>query len=328
MKSKNKDVQFINDYLLGQGTEEERKSIEDRYFRDADFYEQILAQEDELIHDFLKGLLSSSQKALFENHFLHSERRRQKFLFVKSLINYADEHYMPLPAAATALAGSRLSRWVGELKAMFTPPMIAMSAAAVLTVTLSAVLVINKYRGDSKVQEILAVVQPAENTPSIAPAPTPPAQPAATTDAPASLDKKRAQTRKPQGFAGVIASMPAFVLNSASLRGADIANTAAEIYPIHFAADLPQIRLDVHLGETLGNSEHFVYEVIIKTLDGDEVFRQVNVKPTKTRSGAVIQFAIHTALLENGDYVLYINEPASIAEKKPVREMFFNVKRI
>lgn len=339
MKNINEDEQSINNYLLGQGTEEERKSIEDRYFRDADFYEQILAQEDELIHDYLKGLLSPSRKALFEKHFLHSERRHQKFLFVKRLINYADEH--PWPSAA--LAETRMSRRIGALKTMLPSSMIATATAAVLLVALAAACLYYKYRGESPIQENLAAGKPVETapavSPSIAPMPQAPSLPAGAEASPASSNKRQASGpadrksdaeaagKEPTGRSTLSAPIPAFVFNSGALRSGGVSFTESEIYSIRFASHASSIRLDVHLDEQGGRADHPVYEVVVKTLDGKEVFRQMNVKPIKTRTRTMVQFSVHTNLLNDGDHVLFVNPPTSAGKLKSVSEKFFNVKR-
>ncbi|MDX2032478.1 MAG: hypothetical protein SF339_17515 [Blastocatellia bacterium] len=340
MKSKNKDEQSINSYLLGQGTEEEQKSIEDRYFRDADFYEQILAQEDELIHDYLKESLSPSKKALFEKHFLHSERRRQKFLFVKSLINYADEHSMPQTTAAAA--ESRLSRWLDAFRAMLTPPMIAMASAALLLITLSTAFLSYKYRDARPTTGDVATVKPLEiapvTPPPIAPQPQASAQPATPAspvqrqtrpDSGAAARKNAPSSggEEANGAGSLTASIPAFVFSSFVARDNDLLTPGSAIYPVHFAADTPVIQMNANLPDNVDPTGSASYEVVISTIEGREVFRLVHVKPVVTPKGPVIRFPIHTALLEDGDYALHVNSPDSTGRMKPVSEMFFSAKR-
>jgi DNA-directed RNA polymerase specialized sigma24 family protein len=73
-------------YLLGVVGDTERRAVEEQFFApDADL-NVLLQAEDELIDDYVRGTLSTSDRRLFESNFLCTRRRRQRLELVQSLV--------------------------------------------------------------------------------------------------------------------------------------------------------------------------------------------------------------------------------------------------
>src|SRR6185503_18912428 len=73
-------------YLLGVVADTERRAVEEQFFApDADL-NVLLQAEDELIDDYVRGTLSTSDRRLFESNFLCTKRRRQRLELVQSLV--------------------------------------------------------------------------------------------------------------------------------------------------------------------------------------------------------------------------------------------------
>lgn len=118
MIPKRDDENLIRRYLLGELTEEERRRIEIRVFDDQGFAEsfpdQLSVVEDELIEDYVKGVLTLREKKRFEDHFLRTAERREKLAFVRSISRYATE------AGETGME-RRASGFSGRVNLFFTP---------------------------------------------------------------------------------------------------------------------------------------------------------------------------------------------------------------
>ena len=99
MKYRLGEERLLTSYLLGEASELEQTLLETNYFQDPHFYELMLAVEEELICDYLHGFLSPHEWKQFEQHFLKSARRRQKYESVKQLLGCAARQPQ-LPAAA------------------------------------------------------------------------------------------------------------------------------------------------------------------------------------------------------------------------------------
>src|SRR4051794_14017170 len=72
-------------YLLGELPEQEQITLEEKYFVDDDCFAQLLAVEDDLIDDYVRGLLSEHERKLFENHFLVTPQRRERLEISRAL---------------------------------------------------------------------------------------------------------------------------------------------------------------------------------------------------------------------------------------------------
>lgn len=76
---------LITRYLLRDLSDEEQIRLEEEYFGDEDFFEQMLVAEDELLDDYVRGGLSSRERELFEQHFMLSEKVRRRLEFARLL---------------------------------------------------------------------------------------------------------------------------------------------------------------------------------------------------------------------------------------------------
>lgn len=65
---------MIRKYLLNALGEDEQQRIEEMYFTDALFLEEVEIVEDELIEDYLRNVLSPEERELFERHCLPTPR--------------------------------------------------------------------------------------------------------------------------------------------------------------------------------------------------------------------------------------------------------------
>lgn len=75
----------IREYLLGQSTSENSAIVEERFMADDEFYQQLLVVEDELVDEYLAGLLTGAESERFENYFLATPERREKLRFTRNL---------------------------------------------------------------------------------------------------------------------------------------------------------------------------------------------------------------------------------------------------
>ncbi|MCA1616680.1 MAG: hypothetical protein LC800_21835 [Acidobacteria bacterium] len=101
----------VRSYLLGELPEEERERIEQGMLTDEAFFETLLALEDvvedELIDDYLNGLLASREKDGFEQVFLTSHERREKLELARGLSARAASAAGHHPAASPHRTGAR-----------------------------------------------------------------------------------------------------------------------------------------------------------------------------------------------------------------------------
>jgi len=77
-------------YLLGELSLEEQLRIDEQLFVNDDYFERLMATEDDLIEDYLRGSLSATERQQFERNFLNSAELRKKVDRTKLLLRYID----------------------------------------------------------------------------------------------------------------------------------------------------------------------------------------------------------------------------------------------
>jgi hypothetical protein len=78
-----KEESFVR-YLLGQLSEEEQTRMEEKYFDDKDWFEQLQLVESELIDSYVCDRLSERDREAFENGFLQLAERRERIEFAQA----------------------------------------------------------------------------------------------------------------------------------------------------------------------------------------------------------------------------------------------------
>jgi hypothetical protein len=69
--------------------EEEQTRLERSYFTEDWLFEELLVVEDELIDSYARGRFSEHERKRMEKHFLRPRTRRERFVFVRALIEYS-----------------------------------------------------------------------------------------------------------------------------------------------------------------------------------------------------------------------------------------------
>src|SRR5262245_5276655 len=90
MEMKALNEQLIVRYLLGGLPEEEQARLEDQAFSDRECLQNIQNAENDLIDEYVRGVLSATERRQFEDRFLASAERRRKVEFARALAQVAD----------------------------------------------------------------------------------------------------------------------------------------------------------------------------------------------------------------------------------------------
>jgi tetratricopeptide (TPR) repeat protein len=123
------DVRQIINYLLGELSDDAQKGVEERLLTDNEYYDLLLATEDDLIDAYLGGAIVGRERERFEAHFLPHPERREKLRFAAAFRDYVSTSAAESPreeADIRALPGRR------KLQASF--PVVWLAAAAVIII--------------------------------------------------------------------------------------------------------------------------------------------------------------------------------------------------
>jgi len=132
------DSDSIKQYLLGELSGDELEAVERRMLSDADYYEQVLIADDELMHEFVNNELSDSDRAQFKKHALSVPQRRRGVKFVQAL-----DHYVQKNAAQNVVPMEPVvvqPSWGEVLVAFFRRPAVGFACSVALLITLAPIL--------------------------------------------------------------------------------------------------------------------------------------------------------------------------------------------
>jgi hypothetical protein len=324
------DDSLIARYLLGAASADERTLIEQHYFTEPDFYDQLLAVEDDLIDAYVRRELSPEQNAQFENYFALSPQRRERLAFAGALQLHAAR--TPQRAASTPHA---TAAWMQSLYGFFglNRPAMRFALASFLAFTLLAALwFILKDEDTQRSREVARVeesrpAQPTEAAPQASPSveqptaenrqnvpgatkqPSPPSVPA-----PSTRQHQSASQSKPSS-SPVVAT---FALVPNLLRGDD------ELRNLIIPRNATQLRLQLAI-ETGG--EYISFQAELRRLGGAQIFRRPVRKPQKSRAGHTINLTLPADIFADGDYMLTVTGTNANDEAEVVGDYPFTVIR-
>jgi hypothetical protein len=118
-------------YLLGRLEPEEQERLEKQLLTNDEYFEELLAAEDELIDSYVRGDLSEWERESFAQHFLAASERRQKLSFAETLHRYVKVASVAEPPPAIVY-GRRPPVWKRLIPASLhnQKPLLGLSVAA------------------------------------------------------------------------------------------------------------------------------------------------------------------------------------------------------
>lgn len=124
MNEKTISEEMIIQYLLNDLKDADEAHFEEAYLRDGSLFDQILAIEEELIEDYVRGELTEYERQRFELHYLANQARRARVEAARQLVRLCSA---PAPKS---LAGRKFSLR-SQLQSLWGRPLIPSFALAI-----------------------------------------------------------------------------------------------------------------------------------------------------------------------------------------------------
>jgi anti-sigma factor RsiW len=96
MKEPKQEIE-IRRYLLGELSDSEREEVEQRFFTDGDYKEEVLMVEEELLEDYVAGVLIPQERELFHKNYLSAPLQKRKLRLAQALERRAAQASVPTP---------------------------------------------------------------------------------------------------------------------------------------------------------------------------------------------------------------------------------------
>jgi hypothetical protein len=286
----NDDERLIG-YLLGQVDPEEQARIEERYFGDPGFHDELAAAERDLIDRYVRGELKDPQP--FEERYLSSPRRRQRVEFARALMRSLDAS----AARTQPDLVDRVSR--APVLQMVRPRRLSVRswlpvAAAAAAVLLAAWVFVNWPPPDGSDQNAPEAPRQATGEPPAQTVPAPDARPAPPS---------------PGARSTPIATL---MLAPSLTREGGVTPTLV------IGRDaVPQLQLALEPGD------YRTYRGVLRTADGAEVWRIDGLRPVSTADGQALVVSLPLGLLRDDDYTITISGVAADGEVEPAAGYYF-----
>ena len=297
---------LIRQYLLGDLPEAEALALEQKYFNDAEKFDQIWAMEDVLVDAYVRDQLPAADRALFEKNYLATEKHRDRVANARFFLAEADASFPVEPTVSPRPENSQ-SLWWQNLKAVFSPQQLAFGGVlAMFLLTFGGWLYFRSHKASPKqiaeVKTSPSIVSLATPVPSIPmpsmPTPTP-----------------QSKTSPPSSSPSAPPSILAFTLIGAGVR--DSGNVQQLVIP----NGTKQVRLQMKLDD----QEFSRFQVKLRKIDGAEIFSQSSLLPTANKKS--VSAVIPTAKLSSGDYVVTLEGIKTTSEQEEINKFFFRVTK-
>lgn len=289
--------QITKRYLLGELSEQEQATLEERYFHDPEFFNQVLQIESELVDAYARNRLSAEMRERFEQSYLKHPSRRQRVEFARALTTRIDQREESVTGAKTEQLASLVS-WKQRLLAAVGGPKPAWRLAMALVILLVALTGVwwwQQQRREAAQTEARKEEQQRREREQLAP------QPVETPKSEERVAQNPPEVVQPSPGSNTNSTPPlvSLALTVGSVRSADGGSTRTLVIPHHTAQ--AQILLN------LKDDSYGRYRVSLQKIGGSEIFTQTNLRPRKTKAGARFIFTVAARQLSSGEYALTLS---------------------
>jgi hypothetical protein len=303
-------------YLLGDLPEEQRLQVETLFLGEDQYYERLLALEDELFYDYAQGKLSPGKREQFEARFLASERNSKRAMLASALVHKMSEA-APAETAEPGLAvRERQFRWQ-SLKSHFrvqsTAVRFSMAALAIMLIA-SIWLVVgtvrlqnefNRFREERRAQENRLQQQAQEER-------------ARADEMSLRLKREIDENAMLKAQAGQRQRLPSVI--SHVIAPSIVRDQAAGMKRLQIPPGVTLLQLQLNLKAEV---EYKSYQVILLTVDGAERWSQGMLRAQRTDSGRAISVKLPSRLLAEGDYELRVKGYAADGTLIETRDYYY-----
>lgn len=310
--------EMMTRYLFGELSEGEQARLEERYFIDAQTFEQLARLETELIDDYARGRLSKQMRARFERAYLHNPSRRARLKFSEALTATLDQTAAtPVAERARPRAASLWLRATGLLTSGRRALAFSMSVALLLLLSLSVWLFIQSQRlrqdlARTRDAQSAQAQQEHEAERQLA------SERARTEELTAELERTRAEA-EPQPPTAPAASVASLVLIVGGARAVDTGAPPTLV----IREGTEQVRLQLKLKE----NEYKSYQLTLQAVGGEEILNRQHFKPLANKSGASFVLTLPASRVIAGDYMLTLRGYRQSGELEDLSQSLFRVEK-
>ena len=314
MNLKDDEERLIKRYLLGDLSEEEKLRVEERFFTNRDFYEQILAVENELKYDYGQGHLSGQERQLFESRFLKSPEGQRRAEMSGVLLKEIAEATPLVDRAASA-------GWFNRLATAFR---FHNSTIQYALVTLALVLAATTAWFIYRTVHLRADLERSEATRANEEEQM---ERLLTEERSRSeqLSQELERERNKPGSSPDTAEKPPLLGTIASITlTPGIERDGGKVKKLRLAPEVEQLRIQL---DVRAEGQYESFRASLQTADGEEIWSRARLKAKRTPSGRFIFLTIDPSVLAPGDYVIILKGTAADHSVEEAGDYYLTILR-
>jgi cell division protein FtsL len=290
-------------YLLRELPEDQVEEIEQRYFTNEDWFDELRRVEAELIDSYVAGELDSDQKKKFEQLYLSMPEGKSRVRFAEALRVKASE----LPKPATSFSGFKKWSTVQLLAAV-------LAVFAIAGAWMIWELIHLRSENQSSQKKIQQLQQQSDDLQK--------QSAAKIQELTKELDSARMDedVHPPEPIHGAKPPQPTFL---AVLMTPGLARGSSRMQTIPVERGINFVRFELKLDR----DPFAAYRVSLQTADGDELWNLGMLKPLTTASGKTVKFDLPASRLDQRDYVLLLQGRTAGSKFENVSAYPFRVKK-
>lgn len=315
MRPNLEDDSAIKRYLLGELTEEDQQTLEERLLTDNGYFERLQLLEDELVDDYARGSLTPGEQEKFDSFFLCTPERYQKLRFASALKKYVSTAPVANQSRVVDTDPRVMSSWqLLKLSLFGRNPVLGYSLAAVLLlIALGGAWSMDRYwRLQDQLEGIIAKNSTTEEELQRRLG----EQRARSGQLAEELERERRRRVLPEQAHGALPPTTlSFVLTPGLVRGSAPANRV----PISSSTSL--IRLEL---QTAGDN-YQSYRAELYADGGAEILIQNMLKARTTAGNTVVVVNLPAESISQGDYYAKLSGHTSAGDTENLGTYQFRV---
>lgn len=297
-------------YILGAASPGECQEIEERYLNNTDFFEALVAVENDLIDAYVRGQLSGADRERFEKHFLATEDRRQRVAFAEALLEHVAAEGQG--AAVKASESSEFPPPVPALKQWSATMQLGLASLFLATATWSIWVTIQNVRlrrdidqlqaGSAKLQEQARFLQ--QQTEALNRTKVPGAE--------AAGQEQSGRNRTESSSQLAVLTLHADIARSSGTQNKLI------LFPGTRSVRL-RLALEQHDSRAFGAS--------LETVEGTVVWRAKDLTVSAGQHETIVAVTLPAKLLLSGDYIVNLTADTAGGNTEVVKTYIFQISR-
>jgi hypothetical protein len=297
-------------YLLGEMSEQEKERVEEQFFLDSNYLEELQALEEELIRDYLAGQLSDRERKGMEVVYLDSPELVRRVEFSRSLMNSLSRLRSERREEQTTLRQSLLALWLqrpllkASLATLCVIMFVAVPALLFQTIRLSGAL--------NQSQSARAALEEKNR------------------ELERQLDEQRLRAdqvreqieRERDLLEDELARLDQSQSIIASLSMSGNSVRSAEPEKLVIQSTTIRVRFELSIGNEI---DYPRYAVRLKTAGGDYIPLQTSPRIKRTASGSVAIVSLAADLFTTGSYTLQLSGVSASGVEEYIDDYSFDV---